>query len=79
VLVASHIVVAAQSIVARNVNPLENAVLSITKPASGTTDKVIPDEAVMLGTARSYLPHVQDMLESHLGRMVQNVSAALRS
>jgi amidohydrolase len=76
VLVASHIVVAAQSVVARNIDPLHNAVLSITKIASGSTDNVIPDDAVMLGTARSYRPDVQDRLEENLRRIVEQVSRA---
>lgn len=76
VLVASHIVIAAQSIVGRNVDPLKAAVVSITALNSGTAGNVIPDEARMMGTARSYLPEVQDMLERNLERVVTQVASA---
>lgn len=76
VLVASHIVVAAQSIVARNLDPLENGVVSITALNSGTAHNVIPGDAKLMGTARSYLPHVQDLQEEALGRIATQVAAA---
>lgn len=76
VLVASHIVVAAQSIVARNVDPLENGVVSITALNSGTTHNVIPGEAELMGTCRSYLPHVQDLQQTALERIAEQVARA---
>ncbi len=76
VVVASHIVTATQSIIARNVDPLESGVVSITAVNSGSTHNVIPDDAVMLGTARSYRPDVQDIQEENLRRVVEQVAAA---
>ncbi|MCB1490902.1 MAG: amidohydrolase [Rhodobiaceae bacterium] len=76
IVVGSHIVGAVQSIVARNVDPLESGVISITAFNSGKAHNVIPDDAVMKGTARSYLPHVQDLQEANLRRIVEQVGAA---
>ncbi|MEM8877744.1 MAG: M20 aminoacylase family protein, partial [Pseudomonadota bacterium] len=74
VLVASHIVVAAQSIVARNVDPLKSGVVSITAMNGGTAGNVIPDEVKMMGTARSYSDDIQDMQEQNLRRIVEQTA-----
>src|ERR1700726_1588823 len=50
VLVGSHIITALQSIVARNVDPLESAVISITVFQAGSADNVIPQTALLRGT-----------------------------
>ncbi|MEM6616193.1 MAG: M20 aminoacylase family protein [Pseudomonadota bacterium] len=76
VLVASHIVVAAQSIVSRNVDPLDNAVVSLTALNSGTAFNVIPEVAHIKGTVRTYKKEVQDMVEDNLRRIVENTAAA---
>src|SRR5215472_1542486 len=52
VLIASQIVVALQSIVARNVDPLKSAVVSITTFHSGTAFNIIPETAMLTGTVR---------------------------
>lgn len=77
VLVGSHIITALQSIVSRNVDPLESAVVSICVFQSGTASNVVPQTALLRGTARSFLPHVQDMLEAHVTRIATSVGAAL--
>ena len=71
VLVGSQIVNAIQSIVSRNVDPLESAVISITMFHAGNTDNVIPQTAQLRGTARSLSPEVRDLLEQRLGEVVK--------
>ncbi len=71
VLVGSQIVNAIQSIVSRNVDPLESAVISITMFHAGNTDNVIPQTARLRGTARSLSPEVRDLLEQRLGEVVK--------
>ncbi len=53
VLVACHITTALQSIVARNVPPADTAVLSVTRVIGGDAYNVIPQTALMPGTARA--------------------------
>lgn len=54
ILAAAHIVAALQSIVSRNINPQESVVVSIGQFSAGTTFNVIPNEAILKGTVRSY-------------------------
>ncbi len=76
VLVASHIVTAAQSLVSRGTDPLDAAVLSITWIEAGTTFNVIPSEARLHGTIRSFRPDTRERLHAQFSRLVDNVAAA---
>jgi hippurate hydrolase len=64
IVVGAQIVTALQTIVARRVDPLESAVISVTQFHSGTAENVIPDEAKLLGTVRTLAPGVQDLVEA---------------
>ena len=68
VLVGAQIINQIQSIVARNVDPLQSAVISICMFQAGTTDNVIPQTAQLRGTARSLTPQVRDLLEKRAAR-----------
>src|SRR6516162_4268578 len=70
VLVGAQIINAIQSIVSRNVDPLEAAVVSICVFQAGTTDNVIPQTAQLRGTARSLTPKVRDLLEARLQQVI---------
>jgi hippurate hydrolase len=74
VLVAAHIVVAVQSVVARNVNPMDAAVLSICTMGAGTAFNVIPDEARLAGTARTLSRASQDHVEQRLRDLVDVIA-----
>ncbi len=73
VLVAAQIVNQVQSIVARNVDPLESAVVSICQFHAGHADNVVPQTARLSGTTRSFLPEVQNLLEDRLREIVAGV------
>jgi len=75
VLVAAQIINNIQSIVSRNVDPLEAAVVSITMFHAGNTDNVIPQTAKLVGTARSLTPQVRDLLEKRLHAVVEGTAA----
>jgi len=76
VLVGAQIVNQIQSIVSRNVDPLEAAVITVTLFQAGTTDNVIPQTAILRGTARSLTPKVRDLVESRLQQMVPAIAQA---
>ncbi len=63
ILIGSHIVAALQSVVGRNLDPAEAGVISITTFHAGSADNIIPETAVLSGTARSLNPQVRDLLE----------------
>ncbi len=70
ILVGAQIVSAAHSIVARNVDPLNSAVLSFGAFNAGFTDNVIPNVALLKGTVRTLNGEVQDLMERRLGEVV---------
>jgi amidohydrolase len=74
VLVGAQIINQIQSIVARNVDPLEAAVVSICLFHAGNTDNVIPQTALLRGTARSLKPEVQDVLERRLHEVAEGTA-----
>jgi amidohydrolase len=75
VLIGAHIVTALQSVVARNVDPLKSAVLSITTFHAGNTDNVIPQRAEMTGTARSFDESVRDTIEARFKSISEGIAA----
>ncbi|MEP6655852.1 MAG: amidohydrolase, partial [Betaproteobacteria bacterium] len=78
VLVAAHIITAAQSIVARNVSPIDTAVVSICSMQAGHPGamSVVPREAHLVGTVRTFRATTQDMIERRLQELVPSIAAA---
>ena len=76
VLVGAQIVSQAQSIVARNVDPLHSAVISICMFNAGTAENIIPQTARLKGTARSFVPEVRDLLEQRVRDLVEGIARA---
>ena len=76
VLVASHIAVALQSIVSRNVRPLEAAVVSVTKIQGGDAYNVIPQTAQLSGTARAFTREVMSLIETSMRRLASGTAEA---
>ena len=74
VLVGAQIINQIQSIVARNVDPLKAAVISICVFQAGTIDNVIPQTAHLRGTARALAPDVRDLLEKRLHEVVEGTA-----
>ena len=74
VLVGAQIINQLQSIVARNVDPLHSAVVSICMFHAGNADNVIPQTAQLNGTARSLTPAVQDLLERRIREVVDGIA-----
>jgi amidohydrolase len=74
VLVGAQIVNQIQSIVSRNVDPVQSAVVSICVFHAGDTGNVIPQTARLVGTARSLTPAVRDRLEQRLHEIVEGTA-----
>ena len=75
-LVGAQIVNQLQSIVARNVDPLHAAVISICMFQAGHANNVIPQHAKLRGTARSLSPKVQDLLQKRVREVVEGTARA---
>ncbi len=76
ILVGAQIVSQLQSIVARNVDPLDSAVVSITAFQGGNTDNVIPRTVRLRGTGRSFRPETRDLLENRVRAIVEGTAQA---
>ena len=77
VLVAAHIITAAQSIAARNVAAIDQVVLSICSVQGGNPGamSVIPSQVTLVGTVRTYRPEIQDLVEARLMALCQSIAA----
>jgi hippurate hydrolase len=76
VMVAVQIAQSWQTIISRQKSPLDTAVLSITQIHAGSATNVIPDEAKMSGTVRTYTWPVLDLIEQRMGEIAQHTAAA---
>lgn len=77
IVAAAQIVGALQSVVGRNVNPLEAGVITIGHIAGGHTFNVIPETVLLRGTARWFLPEVGDLLERRFQEIVTGIAGAM--
>ncbi|SFM10866.1 M20 metallopeptidase family protein [Pelosinus propionicus] len=73
ILVASQIVTALHTIVSRNIDPLEQAVLSIGSFKSGDTFNIIPDTAVLIGTVRSFSLEIKKIVFERIEQIVSGI------
>ncbi len=76
VLVAGHIITAVQSIVSRNVRPIDGAVISLCAMQAGDLGamSVIPGKATLVGTVRTFSLEVQDLVERRLHELCSAVA-----
>lgn len=76
IIMQAEFVTAAQTIVSRKLNPMQRGVISIAHVNSGTTHNIIPNEAFLEGTVRTFSEDVRTMFEKELKALVSNISHA---
>ncbi|MCC6567253.1 MAG: amidohydrolase [Chloroflexi bacterium] len=76
VVCAAHIITALQTIVSRNVDPMDTAVVSATQVHAGDTHNVIPQTAVLTGTMRSFKTEVRDLVTQRMDEIIRGVAAS---
>jgi hippurate hydrolase len=76
VLVATHVVQALQSIITRNKKPIDAAVLSVTEIHAGNATNVVPDNAVIRGTVRTFTLETLDLIETRMKAIVEQLPPA---
>ena len=76
VVAAAQIVTGLQSIVARNVDPLEAGVVSVTMIHGGDAFNVIPQSVELAGTVRTFKPHVRDLIAANIQRIAESTAAS---
>jgi len=76
ILAAGHLIVALQSVVSRNVDPLKPAVLSFGTVSGGTVYNIIPNEVRLSGTVRTFDPAVQALMIKRLAEITEATGRA---
>ena len=71
---SAHLLLALQSIVSRNVDPLDSAVITVATMQAGSAANQIPGEAVMRGTMRTLRNAVRDQVEEAVHRIAAGVA-----
>lgn len=77
VVASAQMITALQTITSRNVNPLDTAVLSVCKLESGSAFNIIPQEAVLSGTIRTFEKDVLELVKTRFETIVHNTAAAM--
>ncbi|QBK03581.1 amidohydrolase [Hylemonella gracilis] len=76
VVVAAQLVQAFQTIISRNVKPIEAGVISVTMIHAGHASNVIADSCELQGTVRTFQPEVLDLIEARMKVCADNTCAA---
>ena len=77
IVIGSQIVSSIQSIVSRNLNPFNNAVISITRFTSGNTWNVISEKAELEGTVRTFQKEVRKTIPELMERTAKGIAEGL--
>ncbi len=77
IVAAAHIVTALQTIVARNVDPLDQGVVTVGSIHGGTAPNIIPDVVEMQGTIRAFKDEVMDLLRARIKSVAESVASGL--
>jgi hippurate hydrolase len=78
VMTAVHLAQAYQTILTRELDPLDSAVISITQIHAGSADNVIPDQATMRGTVRTFSTEALDLIETRMRELTEHIGHAQR-
>jgi amidohydrolase len=76
IVMASQIVNQLQTIVSRNVNPTESAVVTVGRIRGGSAHNIIPEKVELLGTVRTFAQETADMIKSRIEAVVKGVTEA---
>jgi hippurate hydrolase len=80
IVIGSEIVMALQTIVSRNVDPIDAAVVSVTNFNAGTgAENIIPSQAEILVSVRALKPAVRDVLEQRITEIVTIIATSHRA
>jgi amidohydrolase len=76
IVAGAALVTQIQSLISRNISPMESAVLTIGRFLAGTASNIIPQEATLSGTLRTLRPEVRDRMIDRLQQMIQGLELA---
>jgi len=73
---AAHVVTAMQTIISRSADPVDHGVVSVTQIHGGDALNVIPEIAMLAGTARSFTPEMRSLMEQRITEIAKQVASA---
>lgn len=76
IAIAAQVVTNLQHVVARNTDPLDPAVLSVTKFIGGTAYNVIPNTVALAGTVRTFNPELRAAMPAVMERIIKGITEA---
>ncbi|MCW3473996.1 amidohydrolase [Limobrevibacterium gyesilva] len=74
-LAAGHLLVALQSVVSRNIDPLQSAVVSVCMVEGGVAANQIPSQVTLRGTCRTFNQQTRDALDAAIHRVTHGIAA----
>lgn len=77
VVASAYMIAALQTVVSRNVNAFDNAVVGISMIQGGTRHNIVPDRVHMRGTIRTFNPEVRDIVGERITKIVENIAGAM--
>jgi amidohydrolase len=77
IVAVAQMITALQTITSRNVNPLESAVVSVCKVEAGSAFNIIPQEANLSGTIRTFKPEVYETVETRFREIIAGVAGSM--
>lgn len=78
VIIAAQSILALQTMVSRELDPLRSAVVTVGAVHAGTVRNIIPDEAVMLATVRTFDEEVREQLARRIPELLEGIATAMR-
>jgi amidohydrolase len=78
IVAGAHFVSALQTVVGRNVDPLDSAVISVGQFQSGTAPNIIPNQALLAGTVRTFKTEVRDLVMRRLQELAESLRPAFQ-
>jgi hippurate hydrolase len=76
IFIGSQLVGSLQAIAARNADPVNSVVISVTRFDAGTTHNIIPDNALIMGTVRTLSEDTRDLAENRIRQIVEGIVSA---
>ncbi|WP_240417280.1 amidohydrolase [Paenibacillus periandrae] len=76
IIIGAQAVINLQHIVSRNIDPMEQLVVSVTQFIGGSANNVIPGTVKLGGTVRSFDPHIRSAAPKHFHRILRGITEA---
>lgn len=77
VIAGAQIILGLQTIVSRNLSPFEPVVVGITEFHAGEAHNIIPDDAILRGTIRTFNPETRELVISRINQITQSISEGM--